>query len=147
MIQYTDTNFQNKIAVDPYDDRQRKSMGKLLWLIVDEYKLKTREVAAILDCSESSIKKHKHTNSLPKKGEFEIIRRLGNLLGIKKNLEILFPNNPEVKANWLHRKRRIFKDQSAIGMIMEDRLNAGPSLFTIRRVLDMARNGTINDLT
>lgn len=147
MVGFAETVASNNVPLDPNDERQRKSAAKFLWLIAEEYGLKTSDLAAIIDCSEASIKKHKSTRTLPKKGEFEVFRRVGDLLGIKKSLEIFFPSNPEIKAKWLHKKREIFKGKSAIELILSDRLNAGLTLSTIRRTLDMARNGIIDDLS
>lgn len=92
-----------------------------------------------------------HICDAKKKSEFpsvtnDRILRLGHLPGIKKNLEILFPCNPVVRANWLRIKRDAFKGKSALELIKEGSFESMNRLFTVRRMLDVLRSGAINEL-
>jgi len=68
------------------------------------------------------------------------------LLGIVKSLSVIYPRNPEIVNGWLHKNRKIFKGKSALELVTEDPLQSQAALFTVRRVLDMYRNGVIFEL-
>jgi hypothetical protein len=84
-------------------------------------------------------------NSLEKRGEIPVeadkFQRVGNLLGIHKNLRIMFPHNKELVYAWMRTPREIFQNQSAITFIKADPINSFARLFTVRRVLDQIRVG------
>ncbi|MEZ4705265.1 MAG: hypothetical protein R3A11_08785 [Bdellovibrionota bacterium] len=120
-------------------------LAKILWLLADEFDLKVDDLVALLDVKERTIYKCRREGTLPLSSS-DRYRRIGLLLGIKKNLEIIFPRNPEVRSNWLHIKRKTFRDKSAIELVKESPVESMARLFTIRRLLDMQRNGTINSI-
>lgn len=130
--------------ITPSKENDRK-LAKILWLLAEEYKLTNDELSLLLDVKLRTIQDARGKKSLPN-SSYDRYRRVGLMLGIKKNLEILYPKNPEVCKNWLRVEREVFKGRSAIEMIMENPVESMARLFTVRRLLDMQRNGTIEAL-
>jgi len=128
----------------PSKDEQ-KALGKVLWLLAEEYNLSISELAILLDVGEKTIRNAKKERNFPQPS-LDRIRRIGHLLGIKKNLEILFPRNKEIRANWLKVPRDTFKGKSAMELIEENPLLSMDRLFTVRRILDMYRVGTLSEV-
>lgn len=126
-------------------EEELQALGKGLWLLADEYKLGVKELVYLLDVGERTLYEAKKKSEVPSVTNDRILR-LGHLLGIKKNLEILFPRNPEVRANWLRVKRDTFKGKSALELIKEGSFESMNRLFTVRRILDMLRSGAIHEL-
>ena len=137
-------NPKKRPDITPSKENDRK-LAKILWLLVEEYKLTNDELSLLLDVKLRTIQDARGKKSLPN-SSYDRYRRVGLMLGIKKNLEILYPKNPEVCKNWLRVEREVFKGRSAIEMIMENPVESMARLFTVRRLLDMQRNGTIEAL-
>jgi len=123
-----------------------KKAARILWLLANEYSFTTEELSLLLDVKARTIQDARRKQSFPNSSN-DRYRRLGLLLGIKKNLEILYPRNDEVRQNWLRIPREVFKTKSALEMIGEKPVESMARLFTVRRLLDMQRNGTIASLT
>lgn len=121
-------------------------LGKILWLLVEEFDFSISDLAILLDVKERTLYQAKKMKVLPS-SSYDRYHRIGLLLGIKKNLEILFPRNPEVRKNWLRVPRSIFFGKSALEMIRANPIESSSRLFTVRRLLDMLRNGSIPALT
>ncbi len=121
-------------------------LAKILWLLVEEFGLSMADASVLIDVKKRTLYQARKSKALPQPSR-DRYRRIGLLLGIKKNLEILFPRNPEVRRNWLHIPRETFKEKSAISMIKDSPLESMSRLFTVRRLLDMLRNGTIHSIT
>lgn len=133
---------QPQIAPSPKNDEM---MAKILWLFAEEYELSVSDLSILLDVKKRTLFQNQKDRSFPQSSN-DRYRRMGLLLGIKKNLEILFPENPEVRKNWLKVPREVFKNKSALELIAEQPVESMARLFTVRRLLDMLRNGTINIL-
>lgn len=126
-------------------EEQMQALGKGLWLLAAEYNLTVKDLAYLLDVSERTLYEAKKKEEVPSITNDRILR-IGHLLGIKKNLEILFPRNPEVRSQWLHVKREAFKGRTALDLIKEGSYESMNRLFTVRRMLDMLRSGSIHEL-
>lgn len=133
---------QPQLVPSPKNDQV---MAKILWLLAEEYELSVNDLSILLDVKERTLFQNKKEGSFPQSSN-DRYRRMGLLLGIKKNLEILFPENPEVRKNWLKIPREVFKNKSALDVIREQPIESMARLFTVRRLLDMLRNGTIDVL-
>lgn len=128
------------------NDQYASLLGKNFFKICEDMGFSQREQAILLgEAQERTIRNLQKKNSIPKK--WDAFRRVSLLLGIVKNLSIMYPRNPEVQNNWMRTKRNIFKGKSALEMIIEDPMNSQAALFTVRRVLDLYRNGILHDLT
>lgn len=119
------------------------ALGKSFWKLVHLYGFTREEQALLLGVKPEnrqrliSLEKEK---SIPV--EADKFQRVGNLLGIHKNLRILFPHNRELVYEWMKTPREIFHGRSAMEFIKDDPINSFARLFTVRRALDQIRVGS-----
>lgn len=121
-------------------EQVRKVLGRAFWSIVKHYDLNQREQAIVLGIKEnrSRLNSLKSKKSIPEDPDKEL--RVSHLLGIHKNLRILFPHNREVAYKWFKTQRAQFNNMSAMEYIA-----SGPEfesmlrLAAVRRFLDQVR--------
>ena len=118
---------------------QIQTLGKAFWKLAHHYTF-TREEQAIL----LGIKFNKERLiALQKKNEIpaepDKMQRVGNLLGIHKNLRILFPEDKELVYSWMHTPHKMFENKTPMDFVAEDFVNSFFRLFVIRQKLDMFR--------
>ena len=136
---------KKKIFVSKLDKQNADLLGKNFFKICEDFNISLDDQAILLG------QKHKRTITNWKKEKtigqsWDVFNRVSLLLGIVKSLNVIYPRNPEVVNSWMHKKREIFKSKSAIEMIIGQPLQSQAALFTVRRVLDMYRNGVILEL-
>ncbi len=119
-------------------------LGKAFWSMVDEFQLSAEDQKAILGVANRQTL-HNLKRDLKISHSIDGYRRVSLLLGIKTNLEILFPD-AEIRSNWLHVARETFKGLSAVDFIKANAVESQARLFTVRRLLDMLRSGSIPTL-
>ena len=118
---------------------QVQTLGRAFWKLTEHYRLTREEQAVLL-----GIKFNKERlGALQKKSEIpaepDKMQRVGNLLGIHKNLRILFPEDRDLVYSWMHTPHKMFEGQSPMGFIAEDFANSFARLFAVRRKLDLFR--------
>ncbi len=118
-------------------------LAKILWLLAEEFAFSTDELSTLLDVKPRTVQDCRAKKTLPLSSS-DRYRRVGLLLGIKKNLEILFPRNPEVRENWLRVPREAFGQRSAMDLVLADPVNSMGLLFSVRRLLDLQCNGAVH---
>jgi hypothetical protein len=64
---------------------------------------------------------------------------VGTMLGIHKNLRILFPHNRELVYQWMKTAQPLLGGQVPIEYIKSDPVQSMPRLFSVRRLLDQIR--------
>lgn len=123
----------------PKHEEILRVLGKAFWSIVEHYALNQREQAILLGIKEN----RQRLNTLKKEVQIpddpDKILRVAHLVGIHKNLRILFPQNRVVAYGWFKTKRDLFDGLSAMEYIAEDPMNSLPRLFSVRRLLDQLR--------
>ena len=139
------TSIQAPQFTPTVDEQTTQALGKIFWLIATEYNFTPTQIKTILDIyNPQTYSNYKKGKKIRESGDS--YRRVGHLLGIKKNLEILYPRNPEVCAKWLSVKRKTFHDLSAVEFISEVPFESFERLAAVRRLLDRLRNGSILEL-
>lgn len=130
----------------PTLDRENADLlGKNFFKICEEYKIDSKDQVIILGQKHlRTIQNWKKENTIGQ--TWDVFNRVSLLLGIVKSLNVIYPRNPEIVNEWLHKNRKLFKGKSALELIVEDPLQSQAALFTVRRVLDMYRNGVILEL-
>lgn len=128
-----------KTSQPPQHDEILRVLGKAFWNIVEHYGLNQREQAILLGIKENRQRLNAMKMEMQIPDDPDKILRVGHLVGIHKNLRILFPQNRDVAYAWLKTKRDLFEDRSAMDYIAEDPMNSLPRLFTVRRLLDQLR--------
>jgi len=139
------TRDPSQLSATQRNSNLERVLGKAFWGIVQHYGLTRQEQAYLLEMSPSNrspLKKLEELQRLPK-GEFpQLLTK--QLLGIHKNLGILYPradeimDNQQLKKNWFKRPMLELDGKKPIDWILqgESRL---VRLATLRRTLDIIR--------
>lgn len=127
------------------DDENAHLLGKNFFKICEDFQIGPKDQLVILGQKHiRTIQNWKKENTIGQ--TWDVFNRVSQLLGIVKSLNMIYPRNPEVVNSWIHKKRNIFKGKSALEVMTEDPLQGQAALFTVRRVLDMYRDGVIFEL-
>jgi uncharacterized protein (DUF2384 family) len=105
--------------------------------LLEHWKLSTEDQAALLGLAASN----RAALTRYRKGEAigtsrDQYERVGHLLGIHKNLRLLFPQNRELAYRWMTTRNRAFEHRTPVELIKEWGF-AG--LLAVRAYLDHAR--------
>jgi hypothetical protein len=120
-------------------ERERKVLGEAFWNIVKHYGFNREEQAAVLGIkpNRQRLKELCDSHSIPDDPDKKY--RVGLLLGIHKNLRILFPHNREIVYGWMKSPQADLEGEIPIQYIMKDLDESLPRLAAIRRRLDYIR--------
>lgn len=129
------------LPIPKVNEEQAHVLGKAFWKLVQLYEFSRAEQATLLGIKAN----RERLNSLEKQNTIPVdpdkFLRVSHLLGIHRNLRILYPHNREIVYRWMKTPRDLFHGASAIEFIEADPLNSLPRLFTVRRTLDQIRCG------
>ncbi|MEZ5649355.1 MAG: MbcA/ParS/Xre antitoxin family protein [Burkholderiaceae bacterium] len=117
--------------------QDRGALAKMVMKLLDHWQLNTEDQAALLGIAASN----RAALGRYRKGEAigtsrDQYERVGHLLGIHKNLRLLFPQNRELAYRWMSTRNRAFDNLSPVEVIKECGF-AG--LLMVRAYLDRAR--------
>lgn len=142
---YSKTSTAKKAITTALSKENTVVLGRVFWLMAKQFCFSEKQTRAVLGLgNRGTANNHRRGSSIPH--TIDGYARVSQLLGAKKCLEILYPRNPEVIAHWFHVERECFGGKSAIGFIADDPLESQVRLHAVRRMLDMLRNGTVNEL-
>lgn len=132
--------------VPQLDKENADLLGKNFFKICEEFNIAPKDQVTLLG------QKHVRTINNWKRDKtvgqtWDVFNRVSLLLGIVKSLNVIYPRNQDVVKEWMHKKRKIFKGKSALELIVGEPIQSQAALFTVRRVLDMYRNGVIFELS
>ena len=128
-------------------ERSLQALGKAFWALANHYNLTRNEQALVLGFNRvnrqrlASLEKGKTIPDDPDKA-----LRVGILLGIHKNLRIIYPHNRDVVYAWMKTERDLFQGKSALEYLASGN-DTLPRLFTIRRILDQVRCELLESLS
>ena len=113
------------------------ALAKMVMALFDHWKLSTEDQAALLGVSASS----RATLTRYRKGEpigtsRDQYERVGHLLGIHKNLRLLFPQNRELGYRWVTARNKAFDNLTPVDVMKEWGF---VGLVMVRGYLDRAR--------
>lgn len=96
------------------------ALAKMVMRLLDHWKLSTEDQASLLGVSASS----RGTLSRYRKGEpigtsRDQYERVGHLLGIHKNLRLLFPQNRELAYRWITSRNKAFDNLTPLDVMKE----------------------------
>jgi hypothetical protein len=121
----------------PLAELDRGALAKMIMKLFELWKLSTDDQVALLGIAESN----RAALSRYRKGEpigtgRDQFERVGHLLGIHKNLRLLFPQNLEVGYAWMLTRNRAFDNHTPVEVVR----NWGfAGLLMVRAYLDRAR--------
>jgi len=116
--------------------QDRGALAKMVMTLLDHWKLATEEQAALLGIAASN----RSALTRYRKGEpigtsRDQYERVGHLLGIHKNLRLLFPQNRDLAYRWMSTRNKAFDNLTPVEVIKEWGF-AG--LLMVRSYLDRA---------
>ena len=115
----------------------RGALAKMVMALFDHWQLTTDEQVTLLGIAtgnRAALQRYRRGEPIgSSRDQFE---RVGHLLGIHKNLRLLFPQNRELAYRWMRTRNRAFDNLTPVDVIREWGF-AG--LLMVRSYLDRAR--------
>ncbi|MBU3694945.1 MAG: DUF2384 domain-containing protein [Rhodocyclaceae bacterium] len=123
-------------APQPVESQDRGALATMVMTLLDHWKLSTEDQAALLGLATSN----RAALARYRKGEAigssrDQYERVGHLLGIHKNLRLLFPHNPELAYGWVTARNRAFDNLAPVEVI---KAYGFAGLLMVRAYLDRA---------
>ncbi len=117
--------------------QDRGALAKMVMTLLDHWNLSTEDQAALLGIApsnRSALTRYRKGEPIgTSRDQFE---RVGHLLGIHKNLRLLFPQNRDLAYRWMSSRNKAFDNLSPVEVV-KDWGFAG--LLMVRAYLDRAR--------
>lgn len=121
----------------PLVSQDRGALAKMVMALFDHWKLPTEDQAALLGLAvgnRAALTRYRKGEPIgTSRDQYE---RVGHLLGIHKNLRLLFPQNRDLAYRWMSTRNRAFDNLAPVDVVREWGF-AG--LLTVRAYLDRAR--------
>lgn len=115
----------------------RSAIGGMLIKLFDHWNLTTEEQLDALGFSRTNRAiLSRYRKGEPISNNRDTLERAGHLLGIHKNLRLLFPQNRDVAYTWIKMRNKAFENQTPIEVIQQYGFTG---LLMVRAYLDKAR--------
>ena len=102
------------------DSIDRKAIAGMLMKLFDHWKLSTEEQLDALGFSVTNrAALARYRRGEPISGSRDTLERAGHLLGIHKNLRLLFPADRDLAYAWIKTRNQAFDNRSPIEVIRE----------------------------
>ncbi len=119
------------------DDIGRGAISGMLMKLFDHWQLSTEEQLDALGFSTSNrAVLTKYRRGEPMSSSRDTMERAGHLLGIHKNLRLLFPHNRDLAYAWMKARNKSFENKTPIEVVRE---YGFAGLLMLRAYLDRAR--------
>lgn len=121
----------------PPASQDRGALAKMVMTLLDHWKLSTEDQAALLGIATSN----RAALTRYRKGEpigtsRDQSERVGHLLGIHKNLRLLFPQNRDLAYRWMSTRNKAFDNLTPVDIVRDWGFSG---LLMVRAYLDRAR--------
>ena len=124
-----------KPAADSSQDRG--ALAKMVMALLDHWNLPTDDQAALLGLAtsnRSALMRYRKGEAIgTSRDQYE---RVGHLLGIHKNLRLLFPQNRDLAYRWMSTRNKAFDNLTPVDIVREWGFSG---LLMVRAYLDRAR--------
>lgn len=144
MIPYTEINpggvFMKSLNIKEKQElSEEKVLGEAFWNLVKHYGFNRVQQAGLLGLANyrQRLGKLEKERLIPK--DVDKKNRVGLLLGIHKNLRIMFPYNREIVYGWMKKPQQDLGGLVPIDFILEDPSLSFERLAFVRRRLDYIR--------
>lgn len=122
---------------EPSASGDRGALARMVMKLLDHWKLSTEDQAALLGIASSNrAALTRYRKGEPIGSSRDQYERVGHLLGIHKNLRLLFPQNRELAYRWMSTRNKAFDNRTPVEVVKEWGF-AG--LLMVRAYLDRAR--------
>lgn len=143
------TNLSDRERYQPkLDEKTLKLLSKNFFYYMDFFGIQKKDQSVWLGFSKpnySTLRSYRERQTI--RDDWDSYTRVADLFGIVKSLKVLYPRNEELVKNWMNVPRDIFKGKTAKDFIVEKPHESLMRIKAVRRILDLYRNGSINDLT
>ncbi len=117
--------------------QDRGALAKMVMALLDHWNLSTEDQAALLGIASSNrAALSNYRSGKPIGTSRDQYERVGHLLGIHKNLRLLFPQNRDLAYRWMSTRNKAFDNLTPVEVVKEWGF-AG--LLMVRGYLDRAR--------
>jgi hypothetical protein len=117
--------------------QDRSALAKMVMTLLDHWSLSTEDQAALLGIASSNrAALTRYRKGEPIGSSRDQLERVGHLLGIHKNLRLLFPHNRELAYRWMRTRNKAFDNLTPVEVIKEWGFSG---LLMVRAYLDRAR--------
>jgi Protein of unknown function (DUF2384) len=121
----------------PTISEDRGALAKMVMTLLDHWKLPTDDQAALLGLAtsnRSALMRYRKGEAIgTSRDQYE---RVGHLLGIHKNLRLLFPQNRDLAYRWMSTRNKAFDNLTPVDIVREWGFSG---LLMVRAYLDRAR--------
>lgn len=138
MNQIRESIMSNVIRQAATTSEDRGALARMVMALFDHWKLTTEDQAALLGiASGNRAALTRYRKGEPIGTSRDQYERVGHLLGIHKNLRLLFPRNRDLAYRWMTTRNKAFDNLTPVEIIREWGF-AG--LLMVRGYLDRARS-------
>jgi hypothetical protein len=117
--------------------QDRGALAQMVMTLLDHWQLNTEDQAALLGLAASNRSAlARYRKGDPIGTSRDQMERVGHLLGIHKNLRLLFPQNRELAYRWMTSRNQAFDQRTPVEVVKEWGF-AG--MLAVRAYLDRAR--------
>ena len=121
----------------PVPSEDKGALARMVMTLLDHWQLDTEDQATLLGLApgnRAALARYRKGEPIGStRDQFE---RVGHLLGIHKNLRLLFPHNRDLAYRWMSTRNRAFEQRTPVELVREWGF-AG--LLAVRAYLDRAR--------
>lgn len=122
-----------------HDSQDRGALAKMVMTLLDHWMLSKEDQAALLGMAASNrAALTRYRKGKPIAINRDQYDRVGHLLGIHKNLRMLFPQNRELAYRWMSTRNKALDNLSSVDMVKEWGFTG---LLRVRTYLDRALAG------
>jgi hypothetical protein len=115
----------------------RGALAKMVMQLMDHWDLPTEDQLALLGLASSNRSAlGRYRQGEPISQNVDQYARVGHLLGIHKNLRLLFPRNKDYLYSWMKTKNKAFENRTPVEVVKE---LGFMGLLMVRSYLDRAR--------
>lgn len=115
----------------------RGALAKMTMQLMDHWDLPTEDQLALLGLASSNrAALGRYRQGEPISQNVDQYARVGHLLGIHKNLRLLFPRNKDYLYSWMKTKNKAFENRTPVEVVKE---LGFMGLLMVRSYLDRAR--------
>lgn len=119
------------------NDEERRALARLLMKLFEHWQLDTADQLSLLGLApDNRAALTRYRSGSPLANQRDLLDRAGGLLGIHKNLRLLFPADRDLAYRWMSTRNRAFDMRTPVEVIREWGF-AG--MLMVRAYLDRAR--------